>query len=136
MGIPHTGLLGALALWLIVTTAAHAQSGKWFEPRAKVFIEQHGTLVRIHEPDFHMAAARRAFEAGKPRIASHEVERAAGGLAYLEDRAAGSRRKDLARANGLLKELAVALRRGEVDGIDRLEIAFLSAHNAMIRDRD
>ena len=132
-----TAMSVAVAIALLFSAySAGAQTGKWFEPRIKVFIEQHGRFVQIQEPDFHMAAARRAFEAGKPSIASYEVERAAGGIAYLEDRAAGSRRSDLKRSHAQLMDLAKALRRGEVENIERLNAVFLSAENAMIRDRD
>jgi hypothetical protein len=48
--------------------------------------------VRIEEPDFHMATARRSFERGNLYAASDEVERAAGGVAFMAEHAAGQRR--------------------------------------------
>jgi hypothetical protein len=49
-------------------------------------------VVRIEEPDFHMATARRSFERGNLYAASDEVERAAGGVAFMAEHAAGQRR--------------------------------------------
>ncbi len=95
-----------------------------FPPGLKVFINQRGVIVRIQDPDFHMAVARRAYAHGRHTLAANEVEKVRGGVGWFEERASGARHKRLGDAMRALRMLERQLRRHEVDSIRVLDGVF------------
>ena len=130
-------VMASVSLALSLPASAAADGGKWFDPpNARVFIEQHGNFVRIEEPDFHMAAARRSFEHGNLYAASDEVERAAGGVAFMAEHAAGQRRRNLLNAQSELLALKNLLRRKEAKSVAVLDRVFRITENAMSQTKE
>lgn len=92
-----------------------------------------GGLEEIVDPAYHMANARRSFESGRTHGAADELEKLAAFLRYEADSAVGDRRDALETSHGEIEQLALRVRRGEVESSALLESAFARARAAMRR---
>jgi hypothetical protein len=90
-------------------------------------------LDPIVDPEYHMAAARRAYQAGIRLAASREIEKLTVFMGYERDRAAGDRRRAIETSRLELDELARRIGRGEIETVDHIDQAFARARSALRR---
>jgi hypothetical protein len=120
--IPLAVLIGGLGL------APLAGAREWIPPRTSVFIMENGRFVRVVEPEFHFANARRDYQAGNLPAAADNVRRGAAVLEYLGTQPGHvGHRRDVEKARADLDRLAALLLRGKVTSTEYLDARFSSA---------
>jgi hypothetical protein len=90
-------------------------------------------LEPVVDPEFHIANARRDFEAGLHGSAAREIEKLEAFLAYEEARASGDHRRAIEDAREELDELAERVAHREVKDVSELDRAFSHARAALVR---
>ena len=90
-------------------------------------------LEPVVDPEFHMANARRDFEAGLRSSAVREIEKLEAFLGYEAERASGERRRAIEDSREELDELAERVARREVGDVSELDRAFAHARAALVR---
>ena len=122
----------ALLAAFAVAGSATAREYRFFEGSDRVYYESyHRTLERVVEPHFHLTRAERAFAKGHRSYAAENLEKAAAGFGYFEERAAGEDRRQLDLARRALEKLAREVRRGNVDEPTTLERAVADARRVL-----
>jgi hypothetical protein len=126
----------ALATSFVVAGAAGAREYRFFEGSDRVYYETHHRRFEpISEPHIHLTRAARSFANGNRSYAAENLEKAAAGFSYFEDRAAGEDRRQLDRAGRALSKLARQVRRGDVDGVEIVERAVRDAERVLAGER-
>jgi len=126
----------ALIASLAAASAAGAREFRFFEGSDRVYYETHyRRLEPISEPHIHLARAARSFANGNRSYAAENLEKAAAGFSYFEERAAGEDRRQLDRAGRALAKLARQVRRGDVDGVEIVERAVSDAQRVLAGER-
>jgi hypothetical protein len=91
-----------------------------------------GTLERVVDPEFHMAAAQRDYEAGIYGSAADEIRKVAVFMGYEAERSAGERRDEIEDVQRELEQLARDASTGDVE-VARLDEVFSQARAALRR---
>ena len=109
----------ALVAALAAASAAGAREYLFFEGSDRVYTETfHRRFEPIAEPRIHLTRAERAFAKGNRSYAAENLEKAAAGFSYFEERAAGEDRRQLNRAGRALERLARQVRRDDPDALE------------------
>jgi hypothetical protein len=90
-------------------------------------------LEPVVDPEFHMANARRDFEAGLGGSAAREIEKLEAFLGYEAERASGERRRAIEDSREELDDLAERVAHREVNNVSELDRAFAHARAALAR---
>jgi hypothetical protein len=90
-------------------------------------------LEPVVDPEFHMAAARRDFQAGLGSSAVREIEKLGAFMGHQADRSSGERRRAIEDSKQELAQLARAVAHGDVKSVDELDRAFAHARAALVR---
>jgi hypothetical protein len=129
-------LLLASIAFVASLAAASAREYRFFEGSDRVFYEtRFRRLEPISEPHIHLTRAARSFANGNRSYAAENLEKAAAGFSYFEERAAGEDRRQLDRAGRALEKLARRVRRGDVDGVEIVERAVSDAQRVLAGER-
>jgi hypothetical protein len=90
-------------------------------------------LEEVVDPEFHMANARRDFEAGLRTSAVREIEKLEAFLGYEAQRASPERRRAIEDSRKELEQLAKRVAHREVTDAAELDRAFAHARAALVR---
>ncbi|MBM4382309.1 MAG: hypothetical protein FJ091_02955 [Deltaproteobacteria bacterium] len=126
----------ALVASFAAAGAAGAREYRFFQGSDRVYYETfHRRFEPISEPHIHLTRAARAFANASRWYAAENLEKAAAGFSYFEERAAGEDRRQLDRAGRALEKLARQVRRGDVDGVEIVERAVSDAQRVLAGER-
>lgn len=117
---------------LAVAASAGAREYRNFEGSDRVYYQRTARwLEPVSEPHVHLDRAERAFAKGHRLYAAENLEKAAAGFRYFEERAAGTDRQQLRLAGRALDALARDVRRGDVAEINTLQSALHDARRVL-----
>jgi hypothetical protein len=91
-------------------------------------------LERVVDPEFHMAAARRDYVAGKRNSASRELEKLEAFLRWEADQTTGERRRAIEESRQEIETLARSVARDDLESVAQLDRAFAHARAALVRE--
>jgi hypothetical protein len=121
-----------LFVGLAVAASAGAREYRHFEGSDRVYYNRAARwLEPVSEPHIHLGRAERAFAKGHRLYAAENLEKAAAGFRYFEERAAGTDRQQLRLAGRALGALAREVRRGDVAEINTLQNALDDARRVL-----
>lgn len=117
---------------LAVAASAGAREYRSFEGSDRVYYQRTARwLEPVSEPHIHLDRAERAFAKGHRLYAAENLEKAAAGFRYFEERAAGGDRQQLRLAGRALDALAREVRRGAVAEVNTLANALSDARRVL-----
>jgi hypothetical protein len=123
--------LGCLAA-LAIAAGAQARDFRFFDGSDSVYYQRDDrVLERVVEPQFHLTRAQSAFVDGHHGFAAENLDKAAVGISYFEQRATGEQRRQLAIASRALHKLAHRVRMGQVAEATELDRAVTDARRVL-----